>query len=149
MVKRAGYLRDGRAPIPLKEATSKVMSANKGKDTSPELMLRKAIWNAGIRGYRLHWKAVPGRPDLVFTTHKVALFVHGCFWHRCPHCDLPMPKSNATFWANKFSKNIERDRQKEQALLQLDWKVFTIWECEIKQNPDAIVKRLRSYLIHN
>lgn len=146
MAKHVGYLRDGRAPIPSKEATSRVMSANKGKDTRPELMLRKAIWEAGIRGYRLHWKAVPGRPDLVFTKQKVALFVHGCFWHRCPHCDLPMPKSNTTFWINKFSKNNERDRQKEQALLQLGWKVVTIWECKIKQDHDTIIRILRSYL---
>lgn len=149
MVNHASYLRDGRAPIPSKEATSRIMSANKGKDTRPELTLRKAIWDAGIRGYRLHWKAVPGRPDLVFTRHKVALFVHGCFWHRCPHCDLPMPKSNTAFWANKFGKNNERDLQKEQALLQLGWKVVTIWECEIKRDHDTIVRKLRSYLMHN
>jgi DNA mismatch endonuclease, patch repair protein len=146
MAKRASYLRDGRAPIPLKEATSRVMSANKGKNTHPELMLRKTIWNAGIKGYRLHEKGIPGRPDLVFTRHKLALFVHGCFWHRCPYCDLPMPKSNTAFWVNKFSKNIERDRQKEQALLQQGWKVITIWECEIKRDADAIVRKLRKLL---
>jgi DNA mismatch endonuclease, patch repair protein len=149
MAKHASYLRDGRAPIPSKEATSRVMSANKGKDTLPELTLRKAIWHAGIRGYRLHWNAVPGRPDIVFTRYKVALFIHGCFWHRCPHCDLPMPKSNIAFWVNKFGKNKERDRQKEQALLQLGWKVVTVWECEIKRDHDTIVRKLKSYLKHN
>lgn len=148
MAKHASYLRDGRAPIPSKEATSRVMSANRGKDTRPELTLRKAIWDAGIRGYRLHWKAVPGRPDMVFTRYKVALFIHGCFWHRCPHCDLPMPKSNTAFWANKFGMNKDRDRQKEQALLQLGWQVVTVWECEIKQDHNKIVKELRNYLMH-
>ncbi len=143
---RKSYLRDGRAPIPLNEVTSRVMSANKAKDTKPEILLRKALWKKGVRGYRLHWKAVPGRPDLVFSKYQTAVFVHGCFWHRCPHCYLPMPKSNVAFWTAKFEKNTERDQRKQQAILQLGWKVIVIWECEIKRDCDATVIKLMSYI---
>lgn len=81
------YIRDGRAPIPESEITSKVMSAVRGKDTKPELALRKALKDVGIQGYRLHWKRAPGRPDIAYPGSKVAIFVHGCFWHRCPYCN--------------------------------------------------------------
>lgn len=146
MVKRARYIRDGRAPIPLKESTSRVMSANKAKDTKPELLLRKALYQAGVRGYRLHVKEITGRPDMVFTKHQLAIFIHGCFWHRCPHCRLPIPKSNTDFWMAKFARNTERDRQKEQALLQSGWQVVTAWECAIKANTGKVVRELKRYI---
>ena len=100
------YLRDGRAPIPVDEKTSKVMRANKGKNTKPELYLRKALWHHGVKGYRLHWKKVPGRPDLAFPGKKIAIFINGCFWHRCPTCNPSTPKSNTKFWTEKFKKNV-------------------------------------------
>jgi len=106
------YIRDGRAPIPTSEITSRVMSANLGKNTKPELVLRKALRTIGLPGYRLHWKNAPGRPDIVFPGRKIAIFVNGCYWHRCPHCNLPLPKSNTDFWMEKFEKNKERDAEK-------------------------------------
>ena len=128
------YIRDGRAPIPVKNSTSRVMSANKSKNTLPELTLRKALWLNGIRGYRLHWKKVVGNPDIAFPSKKIAVFVNGCFWHRCPNCQPSYPKTNEIFWGNKFANNIERDKQIKEQLENSGWKVIVIWECEIKKD---------------
>lgn len=117
------YKRDGRAPIPKKEVTSKVMSANKDRNTKPELKLRKALWEADLKGYRLHWKKAPGRPDICWPGKKVAVFVNGCYWHRCPHCNLPLPKSNTQWWKEKFNKNVSRDQLKICELEGEGWKV--------------------------
>ena len=140
------YIRDGRAPIPKKELTSKVMSANKSKNTKPELLLRKALWNNGIRGYRLHWKKAPGRPDISFPGKKIAIFVNGCFWHRCPHCNPSMPKVNIEFWSDKFKKNVERDINKIKQLEQDNWKTLVIWECQLKNDPLKFVAKIREML---
>jgi len=134
------YLRDGRSPVPQNAQTSKVMSANKGKDTKPELLLRKALWCIGHKGYRINWKKVPGRPDIAFPAKKLAIFVNGCFWHRCNKCTPNMPKSNVDFWNEKFNKNIERDKKKEGELINLGWKVIVVWECEIKNDLESTVK---------
>ena len=136
------YLRDGRAPIPDKESTSKVMSANKAKDTKPEVFLRKALWQEGIRGYRLHPKDLPGRPDIAFGKNKVAVFINGCFWHRCPTCNLPTPRSNTAFWENKFNANINRDIKKVNALKEKGWTPITIWECQIKARLSDSVSQI-------
>jgi DNA mismatch endonuclease (patch repair protein) len=128
------YIRDGRAPIPKKALTSRVMSSNRAKNTGPELLLRKGLWNIGARGYRLHWEKVPGSPDITFPGKKVAIFVHGCFWHRCPHCHLSLPKSHSGFWQEKFAKNVMRDKEKIKLLRELNWKVLEMWECQIKKN---------------
>jgi DNA mismatch endonuclease (patch repair protein) len=141
------YIRDGRAPVPKKETTSRIMSANKGKNTKPELMLRKALYNNGLSGYRLHWKKVPGRPDICYPGKKIAIFVNGCFWHRCPKCNPPMPKSNKSFWQNKFQKNIDRDRRNIKDLEEGSWRVFIFWECEINDNVLDCVDELTSVLV--
>ena len=106
------YVRDGRSPIPKKDTTSKIMSRIRGKNTKPEITLRKEMWKNDIRGYRLHWKKVPGRPDIAFPKRKVAIFVNGCFWHRCPYCNPPLPKTHIEFWKAKFYKNKERNKNK-------------------------------------
>lgn len=146
MKNKKEYIRDGRAPIPKNEQISKTMSAIKGKNTKPELRLRKALWDNGIRGYRLHWKKVPGRPDIAFPGKKIAIFVNGCYWHRCPLCNPSCPKSNVEFWENKFTRNVERDRLKNQALEEIGWTVLTIWECEIKKELDTQVERIKQLL---
>ena len=130
----AEYIRDKRSPRPLKESTSKVMSANKAKNTKPELLMRKALWHEGIKGYRLNWEKVPGKPDIAFPSKKIAIFINGCYWHRCPKCELPLPKTNTKFWKEKFDKNVERDRKKNDELLSLNWNVLVLWECDIKKN---------------
>ena len=142
---KKSYKRDGRAPIPVKEITSKVMSANKAKNTKPELALKKALWAEGIKGYRLNWKKVPGRPDIAFPGRKLAIFVHGCFWHRCPKCNLKSPKSNIDFWNAKFNNNLARDATKSEQLTQMGWTVLIIWECDIKNNLKNTVDNLKKH----
>ena len=140
------YLRDGRAPIPKSENISRVMSANKSKSTKPEIVLRMAFRENGILGYRLNWKKVHGTPDIAFPKKKIAIFINGCFWHRCPNCNYPLPKTNTLFWNNKFSKNIDRDQRNIDALENLDWQVFIVWECEIKKNLEIIVDKFKKIL---
>jgi len=140
------YIRDGRAPIPKREGTSRLMRSNKAKDTKPEILLRKALWNDGLRGYRLHPKQLPGRPDIAFGKNKVAVFINGCFWHRCPTCDLPLPKSNTKFWQDKFDANTSRDLKKINALKDSGWKPITIWECDIQEDPKRSVELIKQAL---
>ena len=143
MAKNKTYKRDGRAPIPVKESTSRLMSKNKSKNTKPELVLRKEMWRNGVRGYRLHWKKAPGKPDIAFPGKKIAIFVNGCFWHRCPHCQPHLPKSNVDFWKNKFEKNVERDKKKREQLAQIGWETITIWECQIRDQLDDQIDRIK------
>lgn len=113
-------------------ATRHVMQANKSKNTKPELLVRQKLREAGLPGYRLHWKKALGRPDVCYPGRKVAVFVHGCYWHRCPYCALPLPKSNVEFWQAKFARNRARDERDERALLELGWTVLVVWECRLK-----------------
>lgn len=141
------YSRDRRSPVPSSAIASKIMSAIKRKNTKPELMLRKLLTGVGIRGYRLHWK-VPGKPDLVFVGKKIAIFVHGCYWHRCPKCNLPIPKSNIDFWANKLNKNVERDTSKKDMLEDLGWNVIIIWECDLKNHQQSVLDHIKQQLMN-
>jgi DNA mismatch endonuclease (patch repair protein) len=122
---------------------TKVMKANKAKETKPELRVRSYLWKQGFRGYRLNWKGAPGRPDICFTKHKIAIFVHGCFWHRCPNCFKSFPKSNTDFWRRKFELNVARDEEKIQALQVKGWKVLVIWECDIKKADYSSLTQLK------
>lgn len=141
-------LRDSRSPVSSSDVASRVMSANRSKNTKPELFFRESLWACGFRGYRVHPKDVPGRPDLGFSKHKFAVFIHGCFWHRCPNCQLPLPKSNRAFWKEKFANNRARDRRKESEFKQLGWMIMTVWECEIssKEKLRMIHRKLTYYL---
>jgi DNA mismatch endonuclease, patch repair protein len=140
------YIRDGRAPVPAKETTSRVMSANRGRDTTPEVSLRRRLTAAGLRGYRLHPKPLRGRPDIVFVASRLAVFVHGCFWHRCPHCNPSMPKTHVDFWTAKFAANVARDRIQVRALKEDGWTVLTFWECQIRDRPADAVGAVRTTL---
>jgi DNA mismatch endonuclease, patch repair protein len=140
------YIRDGRAPIPESEIVSKIMSAVRGKHTKPELALRKALRELGLPGYRLHWKKAPGRPDIAYPKSKVAIFVHGCFWHRCPYCNPPLPKTHTDFWIKKFERNKERDIAKIRALEDASWKVFVFWECEIQKDVLECTKKVKDFI---
>ncbi len=128
------YLRDKRSPVPKNENVSKTMSANRAAHTKPEILLRKALWKNDLKGYRINYKKVPGRPDIAFVSKKIAIFVHGCFWHRCPLCNYDLPKHNTAFWQNKFQTNIDRDKRKAQQLKKMNWKTITVWECQLKRN---------------
>jgi len=137
------YIRDKRSPVPLNANVSRVMSSNKAKNTKPELRLRKALYADGVRGYRLNWKKVPGKPDIAFPGRKISIFINGCYWHRCPHCELPLPKTNTEFWKEKFDKNIKRDKKKEKELLDLGWTVLVFWECKIKTNIKDCINKIK------
>lgn len=108
-----------------------IMRGNKGKDTRPELLLRRALWAAGVRGYRKHTK-LPGKPDLLFKRPQLAVFVHGCYWHGCPTCGRRWPRQNLEFWTDKFRATSERDSRHEKELRDLGFRVLVIWECELK-----------------
>jgi DNA mismatch endonuclease (patch repair protein) len=140
------YIRDGRAPIPESETTSRIMSAIRGKETKPELALRKALRDLGIGGYRLHWKKVPGRPDIAYPRRRVAIFVHGCFWHRCPYCNLPLPKSHTDWWEKKLERNRKRDLEKVRALENEGWTVLVFWEHEVERDVLACAKKVKGCL---
>lgn len=122
------------------------MRANRWRDTSPELTLRAALWASGLRGFRIAARAVPGRPDVAFTRWKLAVFVHGCFWHRCPHCALELPKANRAFWRRKFELNAERDDRKRRQLEAAGWEVLEIWECEVGRDAAACATRVKRAL---
>ena len=140
------YIRDGRAPIPKDETRSRIMSAIRGKDTKPELTVRRALRAIGLPGYRLHWKKAPGRPDIAYPGRKIAIFVHGCYWHRCHHCNPSTPKTHTDFWEKKFQGNIERDARKKKELEEEGWKVFVFWGCKIKEDVFALVEQVKAYI---
>lgn len=140
------YIRDRRSPTPKDELTSKIMSSIKAKNTKPELILRKSLWQEGIKGYRIHWKKAPGRPDIAFPKKKLAIFVNGCFWHRCPYCMSIAPKTNSDFWEHKFNANTERDYKKQIELENMGWVVITIWECKIKKDLPSCIHSIKELL---
>lgn len=121
------------------EQRSRCMSQIKGKNTGPEMRLRKALWAVGLR-YRLNY-SLPGKPDIVFPGKKLVVFVDGCFWHGCPRHAV-FPKKNREFWETKIKGNIARDLKVNAALNALGWRVFRIWEHEIKANLQSVVDRI-------
>lgn len=138
---------DMRSPPPSSRATSNVMKANRGRDTKPELLMRRALRDVGLGGYRLNWKNAPGRPDISYPGRKVAIFVNGCYWHRCPYCNPSTPNSNKRYWRWKFTRNKERDERKKKEIKRLGWKVFTFWECLIKRDPIKYAKKVMDYTL--
>jgi len=118
------------ADILTKEQRSYNMSQIRYKDTKPELLLRKLLFKNGIRGYRIGPK-LPGRPDIVFGRHKLAVFVDGCFWHKCPKCFVK-PRTNRGFWMKKINGNVRRDRRVERRLHELGYETLRFYEHEIR-----------------
>ena len=137
---------DPRNPAPSSEAVRRSMQGNRGKDTGPELLLRKSLWAVGVRGYRLHRRIEGVRPDLVFGKVKVAVFVQGCFWHRCPICRPRLPLRNRAFWMGKFSKNKSRDRRNQRVLRSAGWRVVVLWECQLTDTRVVKVATRIDYL---
>lgn len=126
-----------------KEKRSWVMSRVKGRDTGPELAVRRAAHALGLR-FRLNRRDLPGRPDVVFPKHRVALFVHGCFWHQHPGCRRArVPEARPEYWIAKLRRNVERDAAVGPALEALGWRPVVIWECEIK-DPANLAALLRA-----
>lgn len=128
------------------EQRSANMRAIRGRDTAPEFRVRQAAHAAALR-FRLQRRDLPGTPDLVFPRHRVALFVHGCYWHRHADCRFATtPSTNAGFWTGKFAANVERDRRKAQELEEQGWRVAVIWECETR-DPEALPALVRSRVL--
>jgi DNA mismatch endonuclease, patch repair protein len=120
------------------------MSRVKGRDTTPELAVRRMVFALGYR-FRLHRADLPGKPDMVFGPRKKIIFIHGCFWHghRCRKGKLP--KSNNAFWRNKIDTNRSRDRRTTRRLRASGWQVLTIWQCQLK-DPLAVRRRIVDFL---
>lgn len=127
---------------PLTEGVRKCMKSNKSKDTSPELKVRKALREAGYPGYRLNWKKAPGKPDICYPGRKIAIFVNGCFWHRCPKCSLSPPKHNADYWIQKLNHNVERDNKNYVELKEQGWTVVILWECDINKKFETTMNEV-------
>lgn len=141
------YIRDKRSPIPKSSTVSKVMSKIKGANTKPEMLLRRALLDVGIRGYRKNFKILPGKPDLVFTRYKIAIFINGCYWHGCNICGWKPPKHNTEYWTNKIEKNRQRDIVKRSELERIGYTVITIWEHEIKKSLSDVTDKIKASLI--
>ena len=141
----AGQGRDGVADIFSKKRRSEIMSGIKGSDTEPEIVVRRLLHSMGYR-FRLHGKALPGKPDIVLSRHRKAIFVHGCFWHGHPGCKrAKLPGSNRDFWQAKIQGNSERDKRNQDKLDALGWKVFVLWSCEVRK-LDILRKHLKGFM---
>ncbi|WP_290393643.1 very short patch repair endonuclease [uncultured Duncaniella sp.] len=127
------------ADVKTPEQRSRNMAAIKGKDTKPEIIVRKYLFSRGLR-FRVQVKKLPGNPDIVLPKYKTVIFVNGCLWHGHEGCKyFRLPKSNVEFWKEKIERNIERDRESMQALLDLRWKVIRVWECELRNKANREV----------
>jgi DNA mismatch endonuclease, patch repair protein len=135
----------GSTDVFSREKRSQVMAAVRGKDTAPELKVRRLLWRAGYR-YRLHAENLPGKPDLALPGRRAAVFVHGCFWHGhdCAR-GARAPKANAAYWAGKIARNRARDERNAAALVEMGWTPVTVWECELRDEP-ALLERLKRTL---
>lgn len=145
------------ADVMTPEQRSRCMAAIKGKDTKPEMIVRKYLFSRGLR-FRIQVKELPGTPDIVLPKYKTVIFVNGCFWHGHEGCKyFRLPKSNVEFWKEKIEHNVARDVRNEAELKALGWRVIRVWECEIKTLAereeylkrlyDRIVKPAQSYFM--
>ncbi len=143
------------ADVMTPEQRSRCMAAIKGKDTKPELIVRKYLFSRGLR-FRVQVRKLPGTPDIVLSKYRTVILINGCFWHGHESCRyFRLPKSNVEFWRNKIQRNIARDARNESELKALGWRVIRIWECDIrtisgrteylKKLYETIVSPLTSY----
>lgn len=134
-----------RLPVAPPAASASVrmsMRGNRSSKTRPEAMLVQELCKTGITGFCQNSKEFPGSPDLAFPATKLAVFVHGCFWHRCPYCRPHFPGSNAEYWAAKFARNKARDARTRTSLRAQGWSPMVVWECQLKKNPRRAVSRI-------
>ncbi len=120
------------------------MSHVKSRDTKPELIVRRYLYSRGYR-YRKNLRSLPGTPDIVLKKYRVAIFIHGCFWHG-HESHLRIPKSNCEYWENKINRNRERDEENKERLRKLGWSVMTVWECQLR--PELMEKTLLEIEYH-
>lgn len=128
-----------------------MMSGIQGKNTSPEMLIRKALHARGFR-FRIHGKHLPGKPDLLFPKYKAAVFIHGCFWHGHACRYFKVPQTRTEFWMEKIGKNQVRDKRQEDALNLMGWRVLIVWECAVrlmkKEKSPMLVDLLATWLIN-
>ena len=128
------------------EQRSRNMSAIRSKgNRTTEKAVRYRLVRAGISGWTLHSRDLPGKPDFVFNECRLAVFVDGCYWHGCPKCYRP-PQSNTGYWSEKYKRNKNRDRRVSAKLRRSGWKVLRIWEHEVKSSPQKVVRKIRASL---
>ena len=128
-----------------KKKRSEIMSRIRGKNTKPELIVRKYLSSKGYR-YKLHDKNLPGRPDLVLKKHQTAVFVNGCFWHQHPGCKkATSPKSNNVYWDAKLAKNVDRDKKNIETIENEGWRCLILWECETK-DQEALQEKIKIFM---
>lgn len=137
------------ADIVPKAKRSEMMAGIKGKDTRPEMLIRRALHARGYR-FRLHRKDLPGRPDIVLPKHRAVIFINGCFWHGHDCHLFKWPKTREDFWREKIGRNKVRDQAKRAALEQAGWRVLVIWECALKgkgrRDPDDVLEPIGDWL---
>jgi DNA mismatch endonuclease (patch repair protein) len=127
-----------------KERRSENMRRIRSKDTQPEVAVRRLVWSLGWR-YRLHRHDLPGRPDLVFSSRRRVIFIHGCFWHSHARCRRThVPRTNQKYWISKLERNRQRDRSNMRKLRTKGWQVLVIWECEAADEP-LIQSKLKTF----
>lgn len=138
----AAFVGGARVSITRSENMRRIRS----RDTTPELTLRAALHRSGLR-YRLHDSDLIGSPDIVFRTKKVAIFVHGCFWHTHPSCPrATIPATNCAYWSTKLERNRLRDLRVQSELRAQGWQLLVAWECEIRRDCNSVVRRARELL---
>ncbi len=130
-----------------KEQRRKNMQHIRSKNTKAEVLLRKALWHCGIR-YRKNYKALPGTPDIAITKYRIAIFVDGDFWHARGYEEKPgeQIQTNKEFWTKKLKRNVERDKEVNQALLEMGWLVLRYWESDVNKNCNACIEDIMRYL---
>ncbi|MDG6949954.1 MAG: very short patch repair endonuclease [Nitrososphaerota archaeon] len=138
--------RQVRIPPPTSTAVHNVMAANRGTNTGPEGVLRRSLKSILVGGYRLNHGIAGVRVDLAFPSKRVAVLVNGCFWHHCPACNLPLPKSHTAYWKAKFERNAERDKLNRAELEAAGWSVIVIWEHELEAAPADCARRVKAAL---
>ena len=128
------------------EKRSALMSRIRGKNTGPEVQIRKLLWRSGLR-FRLQGSGLPGKPDIVLRRWRAVIFVHGCFWHQHDNCHLfRMPKTRPEFWEAKLSRNRQRDLEAILKLRASGWRVAVVWECALKHDPEETGAQLISWI---
>jgi DNA mismatch endonuclease (patch repair protein) len=153
LLRRCGWGRSECVSLPKLETPptperSRIMSLVRGRDTRPEMEVRKSLFRAGFR-YRVHVTSLPGKPDLVLPRYKAVIFVHGCFWHghSCAR-GTRRPRSNRGYWEAKLARNIARDQSARDRLEADGWRTFVIWECSVARSVDELIAILRATTPH-
>lgn len=126
--------------VHIPEQRSRNMAAIRGKNTAPEMKIRQMLYARDMRGYRIHY-SLPRKPDIVFTKQKIAIFIDGCYWNKCPQC-FQEPQKNRDFWIKKINGNVERDTRVNTELTDSGWIVLRFWEHDLKKDPESVVNKI-------